>query len=255
MVLVAFTASSSPSSTAPTWVAVIGTVSAIITATGVIIAGVFAYFKFSKGRTFHPRCFIDINSKLTEIGGNRALQVTVTVRNDGLIALLFPSDIPQRLIVGQADSVIWDKACERMWPVVWEKSSIRKGQYNLAVPEGNSLEVRTTTEIQLPSWWQWLSPRWLRQHLRGYLRGETLEPGELWVRSTLVPVSSEGVAYLLRARICACRHVGVRHVLRHQRRCYKMQAPEMIWIRDVYLMPGSDNHVHSANEATRTPKS
>ena len=106
----------------------IGTVSAIITAVGVIIAGGFAYFKFIKGRTFRPRCSIDIDPQLMEIGESRALQVSVTVRNEGLVALLFPSDIPQSLFVGQADSAIWKQACERRRRVAWERSRIPKGR-------------------------------------------------------------------------------------------------------------------------------
>ena len=222
-------------STDPPWIAVSGTVSAMITAAGVIFAGLFAFFKFSKGRTFRPRCSIHIEPKLIEIGGSRAIEVSVTVRNDGLVALLFPSDTPQRLLVGQADAAIWKKARDRQWPVVWEKSSIPRIRYSLAVPDGNSLEIPKsgTTQTPPPPWWGRLNRRWLLRHLRG----DTLEPGEEWARSALVPVSSEGVAYLLRARVSACRHVGVRHVMSHRRRCCRKKSPGIIWTRDVYLLP------------------
>lgn len=216
----------------------------MITAVGVIIAGVFAFFKFSKGRTFHPRCSIQIDPQLTEIGGSPALHVSVTVRNEGLVALLFPDETKQLLLVGQADSIIWRQACERQWPVVWEESAIPKIEYSLAVPDGNSLELSTRGEGQDPPWWRWLSRAWLLQ----YLSGETLEPGEQWVRSTLVPVSSKSVAYLLRARVSACRHVGIRHVIRHRRRCCGNDSPSIIWLRDVYLLPGGkDNNEHSTS--------
>ena len=242
--MAAFAASSAPSSTAPTWIAISGTVSSIITAVGVIIAGVFAFFKFSKGRTFHPRCLIQIDPQLIDVGGSRALHVSVTVRNDGLVALLFPDETQQLLLVGQADSSIWKQACERQWPVAWEKSTIPKIEYSLAVPDGNSLELSTSVESQDPPWWRWLSRTWLLH----YLRGETLEPGEQWVRSTLVPVSSKSVAYLLRARISACRHVGIRHVMPHRRRCCRNDSPSIIWLRDSYLLPtGKANHEHSTS--------
>lgn len=235
-------------SVAPTWIAITGTVSSIITAVGVIIAGVFAFFKFSKGRTFHPKCTIQINPKLIDVEGTRALHVSVTVRNDGLVALLFPDDIDQLLFVGQADSIIWREACENQWPVVWEKSAIPKIEYDLAVPDGNSLELATREEGRDPPWWRWLSRAWLLH----YLSGETLEPGEQWVRSTLVPISSESVAYLLRARISACRHVGIRHVMRHRRRCCGKHSPSIIWLRDAYLWPtGEDSNEYTAREAAR----
>jgi hypothetical protein len=244
----------SPSPMAPTWVAISGTVSAIITATGVLIAGGFAYFKFIKGRTFRPRCSIEIEPQLKEIGESRALQISVTVRNEGLVALLFPSDIPQRLFVGQADSAMWEQACKRGRRVVWERSSIPKGRYNLAVPEGNSLELPITKDKQDPKdnqdlpWWRRLSRHWLLRHLRG----DKLEPGEQWVRSILVPVSPDGVAYLLRARVSACRHLAVRHVIWHRRRCCKKKSTALTWLRDVYLLPtGSDDNGHATIQAAR----
>ncbi len=250
---VACTASSAPASTAPAWVAISGTLSAIITATGVIIAGGFAYFKFIKGRTFRPRCSLDIGAQLTKIGESRALQVSITVRNEGLVALLFPSNIPQRLFVGQADSAMWKQASDRQRRVVWERSSIPKGRYNLAVPEGNILELPTMKENQEtikqnPPWWRRLSRRWMLRELRG----DKLEPGELWVRTILIPVSSDSVAYLVRARVSACRHLGVRHVIWHRRRCLKTKTAGMTWLRDIYLLPaGSDSNGHATNQAAR----
>jgi hypothetical protein len=241
--MTAFAASSASPSAAPTWIAISGTVSSIITALGVIIAGIFAFFKFSKGRTFHPKCSIQIDPQLIEIGESRALHVSVTVRNDGLTALLFPDETDQLLLVGQADGTIWRQACERQWPVVWEESAIPKIEYSLAVPDGNSLELATMGKSQDPPRWRWLSRAWLLH----YLSGETLEPGEQWVRSTLVPVSSKGVAYLLRARVSACRHVGIRHVLRHRHRCCQNDSPSIFWLRDVFLLPtGKDKNEHSA---------
>ena len=94
-----FMASPTAPATVPSWVAVSGTVSAIITATGVIIAGSFAYFKFVKGRIFHARCFIDMDCQLVELVKGRMLQVSVTLRNESQIALLFLSEASQILII------------------------------------------------------------------------------------------------------------------------------------------------------------
>lgn len=246
MSLVVFAASSAPSSTAPAWVATFGTISQIITAIGVIIAGTFAFFKFSKGRTFHPRCSICIEPELMEIEGFRALKVFVTIRNDGLVALLYPKiKVPQRLFVGQADRTTWQQSCERGWPVVWQDN--KKSQYSLAVADGNSLEPSPTKkQKQTEPWWRWLSRRWLLQQLRG----DIFEPGEQLVRSIVVPISSEGLVYLLRVRVSTCRHVGVRHVLWHRLRCCKRKSTGTTWSRDVYVFPRSISNVNTSRSTT-----
>ena len=255
MFVIALTASSAPPSTAPGWASLFGTVAAMVTAAGVVIGGIFAYFKFSKGRTFRARISLRIDPKLTEIGGSPALQVSVTVRNEGLIALLFPSDLAQRLYIGQADSAIWNRACGRQRQVRWENSSIQMRRYNLAVHEGDCLKPPTIGKAQNPPephnpefsttrggrnpWWQRLS----RGQLLQDLSGDILEPGEEWIRCTLVPVSSEGVAYLLRAEISACRHVAVRHVRSHRRHCLKNKEVGQPFVRDVILSAkGSDSN-------------
>jgi hypothetical protein len=137
-----------------------------------------------------------------------------------------------------------------------EESGIQKGVYSLSLPEGDSLDISSPQQAQeLPSqeaqklpWWRWLSRRWLAFE---YLKGETLEPGELWVRSRLIPVSSEALAYLLRVRIGACRHVGARHVIWHRRRCCKKKTAGITWMRDIYVFPaGSSNNVNATIETT-----
>jgi hypothetical protein len=233
MFVAALTASSAASSIAPPWIAIFGTISALITAIGVILAGAFAYFKFVKGRTLHPRCSIAIDSKIVKIEGARALQISVIAQNEGQIALLLLSDAPQRLIVVQADSTVWEQACNHKRPVQWEKSAIKPTYCGLAIPEGELVDPPKQEEgLQHPRWWRWLSRRWLLE----LLDGDKLEPGEQWARSALVPVAPNSVAYLLRIEINACRHVAVRHVIRHRRRCCNTRSSHLTWSREVYAM-------------------
>jgi hypothetical protein len=274
MFVTALTASAAASSATPTWVTIFGTASAVITAIGLIVAGAFAYFKYIKGRTLHPRCSIDIEPYLTEVGKTRALRVSVILRNEGHIALLIPSNVEQRLLVSQADSREWSHACARQQIVRWNKSAIEPIELSLAVPEGDYLwqladrkkaereaagrlgealrPVRNLDDREDPPGWRRLT----RSSLLQLLAGAKLEPGEQWARSVLVPVSPDSVAYLLCTRINACRHVALRHVLSHRRRCCPQQNQDsqggqnqkssnpsgLTWEREVYFLPGENDN-------------
>ena len=92
----------------------------MIAAIGVVFAGAFAYFKFVKGRIFHPRCSIDMDCQLVELAEGPMLRVSITLRNDGQIALLFLSEAQQTLVIGEANSAAWRLACKARQSVRWE---------------------------------------------------------------------------------------------------------------------------------------
>jgi hypothetical protein len=240
--------SSTASSTPPAWVAISGTISAMITATGVIIAGAFAYFKLIKGRTLHPRCSIAIDSQLVGTGKARALRISVTAKNEGQVALLFLSVAPQRLLISQADNTIWELASKLRQPVRWEESSIPLIRCGLALPEGILLNPpKEEQDLQDPPWWRWLTRRWLLQ----LLDGDKLEPGEQWARSVLVPVESNSIeAYLVRTEVSACRHVALRHVVGHQRRCCNTNSSHLTWSREVYILT-EESHKNGNGSAVK----
>lgn len=165
-----------------------------------------------------------------ELAGTLALRVSVIVRNDSQVALLFLSDVPQKLLVGQADITAWRRARERGQPVRWE--DIEPIRWGLNVPEGEILDPPQGTAHR--PWWRRRPSRgWLLDHLSG----EKLEPGEQWARSALIPVPTDNVAYLLRAEICACRHVAVRHILWHRVYCSNNEEPRLTWSREIYAFP------------------
>jgi hypothetical protein len=221
-------------SATPSWVAVLGTVSGIVTAIGVLVAGAFTYFKFAKGRTLRPRCSIDILPYLISIDGSRAIQVSIAVKNEGQVALLFPSDVPQRMLIGQADRYLWKEAYAKRQPVRWEDSKFPTIHWSLAVPEG---EVLDPVEVANPPRWRWVRRSWLLE----LLDGDKLEPGEQWMRSILVPVAEDSVAYLLRVWVRACRHVAVRHTTWHRLHCCRGRTPPLSWWREVYVLPREVN--------------
>src|SRR5262249_6336609 len=63
-----------------TVVDIIGT---IVTAAAVIIGGIWAYFKFVKGRTFRPRLEVDMSGQWLKVDGKQLLQARIRVKNIG----------------------------------------------------------------------------------------------------------------------------------------------------------------------------
>ena len=66
--------------TVKTWTDVIGK---IITGVAVIVGGVWAYFKFVKGRIFRPRVEIEMSSQWLDMDGKKWLQARIRVKNIG----------------------------------------------------------------------------------------------------------------------------------------------------------------------------
>ena len=68
---------------ATSWVDSVGGIAAVINIAAVVVGGVWAYFKFAKGRTFAYRMELSLEGGLLVAGGVRALDVRVTLRNTG----------------------------------------------------------------------------------------------------------------------------------------------------------------------------
>jgi hypothetical protein len=56
----------------------------IVSALAVVAAGLWAYFKFVRGRTFRPRLEVEIEGRWQASNGSPQLHVTVSVKNIGL---------------------------------------------------------------------------------------------------------------------------------------------------------------------------
>src|SRR5512132_4173741 len=62
---------------------IVGIVGTAITALAVIIGGIWAYFKFVKGRTYRPRLEVGLFGQWRIINGRPLLQARLTVKNIG----------------------------------------------------------------------------------------------------------------------------------------------------------------------------
>ena len=58
-------------------------VSALATAAGIGLGGVWAYWRFIRGRTFGARALLEVDLRLREIGGSRHVEVRHRFRNSG----------------------------------------------------------------------------------------------------------------------------------------------------------------------------
>ena len=54
---------------------------ALVTAGGIIVGGIFAYYKFFKDRVYRPRVAIDLRAGRVRALGGEALLCRVTVKN------------------------------------------------------------------------------------------------------------------------------------------------------------------------------
>ncbi len=63
-----------------TWIDIAGTV---VTGLAIIVGGIWAYFKFAKGRTFRPRFEVDMSGQWQKVDGKQLLQARIRVKNIG----------------------------------------------------------------------------------------------------------------------------------------------------------------------------
>lgn len=62
---------------------VVEIIGGLATVLAIVVGGIWAYFKFVKGRTFRPRLEVGILGEWREIDGTHLLQTTVSVKNIG----------------------------------------------------------------------------------------------------------------------------------------------------------------------------
>jgi hypothetical protein len=72
---------------------VTGAVNDIVTSSAVLIGGVWAYFKFVRGRTFARRAELDVSVSLENSNSRLYLSIVITLKNTGLSRLPLNSEM------------------------------------------------------------------------------------------------------------------------------------------------------------------
>lgn len=125
----------------PLWVEVPATISSIITAAGLIVAGTWAYVRFARGRILHASCKLGLSArKLTMYGDTAALKITATIENSGGLRLLFPASSSQTIAISEADPTIWEDAVQN-GEVLWSEG--RFYRTDILTHEGAKRDLRT----------------------------------------------------------------------------------------------------------------
>jgi hypothetical protein len=74
----------------------------IVTSSAVVIGGIWAYFKFVRGRTFARRAELNTSPMLEQGAGSLYLSVTITLKNTGLSKLPLNKDMKVVRLFGTA---------------------------------------------------------------------------------------------------------------------------------------------------------
>jgi len=211
----------------PTWVAILGSGAALVTALIAVVGGVFAYFKFVRGRIFEPRCLLSLTSSAHRVDGAWALQVDIVIKNDGESALLLDPKYSQKLDIFVADRAVWDDAVSSGDGVLlW---------YDGAAP-ARSLEIIPDSGLltyAIPVYKNSPTPAFEAPY------GASLEAGEELRRSVLVPVEPAW-GYLLQLTVQACSHVGRWSKMSHKQ-CMEGKQVPWRWQARAILCPGDDS--------------
>ncbi len=140
---------------------VVGIVGTVVTAVALAVGGLWAYFKFVKGRTYRPRLEVEMSGQWRQLDGMDLLHARVTVRNIGNSAVtLLQRGTGLRVSVPAADqgtapvAVAWTVL--HVFEILGEHEWIEPGEtvsddvlLNLGIPE--PVPVRFESRLV----WQW----------------------------------------------------------------------------------------------------
>jgi hypothetical protein len=140
---------------------VVGIVGTVVTAAALVVGGLWAYFKFVKGRTYRPRLEVGMSSQWRQLDGMDLLHARITVQNIGNSAVtLLQRGTGLRVSVPAADqgtapvAVAWTVL--RVFEILGEHEWIEPGEtvsddvlLNLGRPE--PVPVRFESRLV----WRW----------------------------------------------------------------------------------------------------
>jgi len=118
----------SAASTSSGWVDIAGGVSSIATIAAAIAAGVFAYYKFARGRIFRIRCGVEAIARMTSVGPQKCAIVNVQFSNEGQapVSVHRNAEAQNKLVIYELNKLMLEDALGSFDDVVWEGSTIRR---------------------------------------------------------------------------------------------------------------------------------
>lgn len=142
--------------TSPGWVDIANGMSSIATVAAVIVGGIFAYYKFARGRIFRIRCGIETTTKMTSIGSRKCAIVKVQFGNEGQapVSVYQNAHMQNKLIVLELNELMLEDALGSLDDVVWEGGMIRQATLFPTVSESEQTVVESgekfSTSVLMP---------------------------------------------------------------------------------------------------------
>ena len=130
----------------------------IVTSLAVLVGGVWAYFKFIKGRTFAHRAELDVSPSLETSAGSLYLSVTVTLKNTGLSKLPLNDNMKVVRLLGIAhasDGAVSSAKWERILTMpILDQHAWLEAQETVTDTVVYSLHSRTDGKVSGPAAYQ-----------------------------------------------------------------------------------------------------
>lgn len=189
----------------PTWAEVVNKIAPAVTALVAVTGGIFAYFKFFRGRIFRSRCLLSLTPQVLQVDGDLVLRVDILIKNEGQSALRLDSGYAQRLDVFVADEAVWkDAFTSDDGVVLWYDGIAAYRSFDVFDDPG-----LMTFDVPL-----------YRDPVLAHMAypspvAYTIEAGEQLERSVITPVEP-AVGYLAQLTVHACSHVGWASGIRHK---------------------------------------
>ena len=146
----------SAASTSSGWTDVASGISDIATIAAVIVGGVFAYYKFARGRIFRIRCSVQASVKMVSVRSQKCAVVEVQFSNNGQgpVSVYRDTDVDNKLLIYELNDLMLEDALASLDDVVWEGGVIRQAALFPTVSESDPAIVESgenfNTSIMIP---------------------------------------------------------------------------------------------------------
>lgn len=138
------------------WTDAAGGISDIATIAAVIAGGIFAYYKFARGRIFRMRCGVQASAKMISIRSQKCAVVDVRFTNDGQgpVSVYRPANEDNELVIYELNELMLADALTSLDDVVWEGGVVRRATLFPTVSESKPAIVESgenfSTSIVIP---------------------------------------------------------------------------------------------------------
>ena len=143
-------------STSSGWTDISGGLADLATIAAVIVGGIFAYYKFARGRTFRTRCGVEASARMVSVQSRKCALVDVRLINNGQgpVSVYRAAGTGNELRVYELDDGMLEDARAHLDDVVWDGGVLRRAPIFPTVSESRPAIVESgekfSTSILIP---------------------------------------------------------------------------------------------------------